>query len=82
MDQNNAPVVSFKEWMISMLLLALPVVNIVMLFVWAFGGGASISKANFAKASLVWMAIGIVLGIIFYSTIIAAILAGYGDYSY
>ena len=80
MDQNNAPVVTFKEWMITILLMALPVVNIVMLFVWAFGGGASISKANFAKASLVWMAIGIVLSIILYATIFAALLAGYDAY--
>jgi len=80
MDQNNAPVVTFKEWMITLLLMALPVVNIVMLFVWAFGGGASISKANFAKASLVWMAIGIVLSIILYATIFAALLAGYDAY--
>lgn len=82
MDQNQAPVVSFKEWMISILLLALPIVNIVMLFVWAFGGGANPSKANFAKASLIWAAIGIVLTIALYSTILAAIMAGYNGYGY
>lgn len=79
MDQN-APVVSFKEWMITILLLALPIVNIVMLFVWAFGGGASPSKANFAKASLVWAAIGIVLTIILYATVFAALMAGFDPY--
>lgn len=82
MDQNQAPVVSFKEWMISILLLALPIVNIVMLFVWAFGGSANPSKANFAKASLIWAAIGIVLTIALYSTILAAIMAGYNGYGY
>ncbi|UJF36234.1 hypothetical protein L0M14_02730 [Paenibacillus hexagrammi] len=51
--------------MITILLLAIPLVNIVMLFVWAFGGGANPSKANYAKASLIWAAIGIVLYIIF-----------------
>jgi len=32
-----------------------------MLLVWAFGGGAPESKSNWAKASLIWMVIGIVL---------------------
>ncbi|MDF2722626.1 MAG: hypothetical protein K0Q59_2301 [Paenibacillus sp.] len=59
--QQSAPVVTFKDWMITILLLAIPIVNIVMLFVWAFGGGANPSKANYAKATLLWAAIGIVL---------------------
>ncbi|WP_405030816.1 hypothetical protein [Paenibacillus hexagrammi] len=70
MEQQNPvgqpnSVISVKEWMITILLLAIPLVNIVMLFVWAFGGGANPSKANYAKASLIWAAIGIVLYIIF-----------------
>ncbi|SFE98412.1 hypothetical protein SAMN04487969_110182 [Paenibacillus algorifonticola] len=65
-QQHNhlAEPVSFKEWMITMLLYAIPLVNIIMLFVWAFGGNTKISKANFAKAALVWTAIGIVLSIL------------------
>jgi hypothetical protein len=39
----------------------IPLVNIIMLFVWAFGGGAPPSKANWAKASLIWLAIFIVV---------------------
>lgn len=64
-QQNHlAEPVSFKEWMITMLLCAIPLVNIIMLFVWAFGGNAKISKSNYAKAALVWAAIGIVLYIL------------------
>ncbi|TXK74397.1 hypothetical protein FU659_29630 [Paenibacillus sp. N3.4] len=50
--------------MITILLLAIPIVNIIMLFVWAFGGETNPSKANYAKASLIWAAIGIVIYLI------------------
>lgn len=33
-EQQHAPVLSVKDWMITILLLAIPLVNIVMLFVW------------------------------------------------
>ncbi len=56
--------VSMGEWMISMLLMCIPCVNIVLMFVWAFGSSAKKSKSNYFKASLVWTGIGIVLWIL------------------
>ena len=56
--------VTMGEWMLNMLLCAIPVVNIVMLCVWAFGSGAKLSLRNWARASLVWVAIGVVLWIL------------------
>lgn len=82
MDQNNSPVVRVGEWVITILILAIPIVNLVMLFVWGFGGGTNPSKANFAKASLIWMAIGIVLTIIFWSVFGAAMFAMMNNYNY
>ena len=35
-QQPVAPVMSVGEWMLTLLILALPLVNIIMLFVWAF----------------------------------------------
>jgi hypothetical protein len=49
--QSNNPV-TIKEWIIVIILSAIPLVNIVMLFVWAFGGNANKSIENWAKASL------------------------------
>lgn len=71
----NPPPVSFKEWMIAILLLALPVVNIVMLFVWAFGSNTNPSKANYAKASLIWGAIIIVLYFVLWLAVLVPLLA-------
>ncbi|MCL9659138.1 hypothetical protein SK066_16370 [Paenibacillus hunanensis] len=89
MDYNNAPpgyppqpgqpapVISVKEWMITLLLLAIPLVNLIMLFIWAFGGGTNISKSNYAKAALLWAAIWIVVYIIFFVLFGAAMFAGF-----
>ena len=62
-------VVSIGEWIITFILLAIPLVNIIMLFVWAFGGGVNLSKKNYAKASLIIFLFFIVLYIIIFAAI-------------
>ncbi len=71
--QNQAQEVTLGEWMITLLLTYIPLVNIIMLFVWAFGSNTNPSKANWAKATLVWMLIGIVLLVLFFAVIGTAI---------
>jgi hypothetical protein len=56
--------VSVTDWLITILLTSLPVINLIMLFVWAFGDSTHPSKSNWARASLIWMVIGIVIGVI------------------
>lgn len=65
---------SVGDWMITMFLSFIPFVGFIMLLVWAFGGGCPKSKANWAKASLLWMVIGIIFSIIFYTVMGAALL--------
>ncbi|HBU81955.1 MAG TPA: hypothetical protein DEF35_09980 [Paenibacillus sp.] len=55
--------------MLTLFLMMIPLVNIIMLFVWAFGD-SNPSKANYAKASLLWAAIGIVVYILVFVVII------------
>jgi len=62
--QANDQVVSVGDWFVTLLLTSLPMVGFIMLLVWAFGGGAKASKRNFARASLIFMLIGSVIGII------------------
>ncbi|WP_412848866.1 hypothetical protein [Brevibacillus sp. 179-C8.2 HS] len=50
---------SVKEWLITFLILMVPIVNLVMYFVWAFGGEGNLNRKNWAKASLLIMGIGI-----------------------
>ena len=46
------------EWVVTHLVLLIPIVNIVMHFVWAFGDG-NISRRNFCRARLLLFAIGL-----------------------
>ena len=75
-ERQNNSVVSVGEWIITILLMIIPLVNIIMLFVWAFGSGTPVSKANWAKASLIWMLISIGLSIIIMVIAGGAIFAG------
>ncbi len=60
-ENNPTPVITTGDWIITLLVSSIPLVNIIMLFVWSFGGGTNPNKANWAKAILIWMAISIVL---------------------
>jgi hypothetical protein len=55
---------SVGSWMLTMLVLTIPVANLVMLFVWAFGEGNR-GRKNFCRASLIYVAISIVIYIVF-----------------
>ena len=70
-QQQMAPVISVKEWMLIMLVMFIPIVNIIMMFVWAFGEGNP-SKKNYFKASLIWAAIVLVIYIILFVLFFAA----------
>jgi len=64
---ENEPVykpLSLSDWMLTLFLTYIPIVNIVMLFVWAFSSDTHPSKANWAKAKLIWILIGFMIAII------------------
>lgn len=61
---QQTEVSSVGDWMLTIFIMIIPLINIIMLFVWAFGGGPKVSKANWAKASLLWILIVFVLSII------------------
>lgn len=67
-------VVSVGEWLITLLIASIPLVNIIMLLIWAFSGNTKLSKANWAKATLVWLLIVLA----FYFFVVVLILGGIG----
>lgn len=64
-DATYRPVTT-GDWMLTYLLVGIPFVGLVLLFVWAFGSNTPVSKANWAKASLIWGVIGIAFYVIFF----------------
>lgn len=72
---------SIGEWIITLIITYIPIVGLIMLFVWAFGDGAHPSKKTWAQATLIMIAIMIVLSILFFS-LLASILGGiFSNYS-
>ncbi|MDJ1371836.1 hypothetical protein [Gulosibacter molinativorax] len=55
---------SLGSWMLAVFLMMIPVVGFIYLLVLAFGGTESVAKKNYARASLLWSAILIVLMIV------------------
>lgn len=55
---------SLGGWVLVTFLMFIPLVNIIYLLVLAFGNGNSLAKRNFARASLIWMLVGIALSIL------------------
>lgn len=68
---SSSEVVSVKDWIITMLILMIPIVNLVMVFVWAFGGGSNPSKANYFKAMILVTVVGMVLWFLFVGALLA-----------
>jgi hypothetical protein len=79
MENQQAPVLSTKDWMITILISVIPLVGFIMLFVWAFGSGENPNKANWAKATLIWFAIASAVFFLLWVTVIAALVGTYSS---
>ncbi|ADR21492.1 hypothetical protein MATR_08790 [Marivirga tractuosa] len=84
-NQSSTQPLSTKDWLITLIIAAIPIIGFIMLFVWSFSGGTNVNKANWAKAALLLMAIGIALGILFsliFGVGLFALFNGSGGASY
>ncbi|MCC5928380.1 MAG: hypothetical protein JJU28_03950 [Cyclobacteriaceae bacterium] len=73
--QTDTTVMSVKDWAITLFITSLPLIGLIMLFVWAFSSGNNINKTNFAKGALLLYLIFIGLAIVFFM-IFGAMIAG------
>ena len=74
-DRRNQ-VMSVKEWIVTMLIMMIPVANIVMLFVWAFGNGNE-NRKNYCRVQLIFMLIGVVLSVLFGSLLVGILYSAF-----
>lgn len=70
---------SVGGWLITLLITSIPIVNIVMLFVWAFGGNKD-ERENYSKAALIWMLICIILSVCLIGCVGCAVLSAYSNF--
>lgn len=77
-DQYNTAVanttVSIGAWIVAHIILVIPLVNLIMLIIWAFGSDAVPSKKNWAKAMLIMWIISAILSIVVTAIFGAALL--------
>jgi len=67
------------NWVVTWLLMLIPIANIVLVFMWAFGSDVNPSKKSFFQAYLILMVVGIVLGIvvgILFGAVLASLFTG------
>ena len=69
------PAESIGSWLLTIFVAGIPLVGFIYVLVVAFGGSSSEAKKNWARATLIWMVIGIALAIIIG---VFAALSGYG----
>jgi len=63
--ENEFNPMSVGDWVLVIFLTGLPIIGLILLFVWAFSDNQNQSKSNYAKAMLIWYAIGIALVFVF-----------------
>lgn len=77
-EHSNQKPLSVKDWLITLLLMAIPVVGVVLLCVYAFGSDQNPNRQNWAKAQLIMLAIVVVVVLfilIVFGSIFAATMA-------
>ena len=74
----NAPM-SLGQYMLTMLIGAIPLVGFVFMLIWAFSSDVNVNKKNYCRAVLLWMAIGIVASILFAAILIPLITSLLGS---
>ncbi len=83
--QPARPSMSLGSWVITLILTAIPIVGIIMLFVWGFSRDADPNRKVWAQAQLIITAIGIVLCVLYmiaFGSILLATMQSSGSYYY
>ena len=73
--QPQWPHMTIGNWIGTSLLMLIPIANIVLIFVWAFGSNVNPSKKSYFRASLILMAIGIILSIVLWGVIYSFVMS-------
>jgi hypothetical protein len=60
--QDDTRPLSVGEWMLTLFILAIPVVNLIMYILWALGG--NVNRRNYCRAVIYWALILTVLVIV------------------
>ena len=71
---GDTSVMSTKDFLLTLLVLLIPCVNIILYMVWAFGSEGNVNRKNFCRAYLLFSLIGIAISIFIFFTMSAMIV--------
>jgi len=80
-DEHYADVIKTPDWVLSLILLSIPMVNIIVIVFWALSDGINPNRRNFARAILIFLAIGAILTMMFFGMIMGMLSAMLGSLS-
>lgn len=66
-SRDSQKSLNFKQWALYIFLAGLPLIGIILLFVWAFGSEGNVHRKEWAKGMLLIALIAIVLSILFFA---------------
>lgn len=79
-EQSNMPKggmyapLSLGDYLFIGVILLIPIINIIVLLIWAFDKYGNLNRRNLAKAGLIYLGIGLVLTIIFSIGLVRAVI--------
>jgi K+-sensing histidine kinase KdpD len=68
-QKDIAPVMSIGQWLVTFLLMAIPIVNIIMIIVWLASKNENPNRKNWVLAYLIVIAISVVLTFIIFGSV-------------
>lgn len=71
--EKLSSVMSITDWIITFVLLSIPLVNLIMLIIWAAGDAVNKNKKNFAIATLIILGVSVLFSILFWTSMMGAI---------
>ncbi|MDO4695105.1 MAG: hypothetical protein Q4A62_10910 [Eikenella sp.] len=80
-EHAAVPAMTVGDWLLTLVLLSVPLLNLVLVLVWAFDGRTNPNKANFCKAYLILMAAVMLLAVLLVLGLgVLVDASGYGRY--
>lgn len=74
-DYGSESSMSVWDWLLTLILASIPVVGFILLIMWSFSGSESRSKSNWAKATLIIQFAGVILMVLFWTSMAASLAA-------
>jgi NADH:ubiquinone oxidoreductase subunit 3 (subunit A) len=75
-DEKSRPL-SMGQYIVMFIIQIIPIVNLIMLFIWAFSNNTNLNKKNYSRAMLIVLLVVVILYLIIFLILGRALLNSY-----